>query len=109
MPFRPPLTADELRAIKERNDDPDVRDLLWEVARLRSLARAASHVLSMCSPVGETARMMHGALKAKLDEEACVIEHKAMAEQMTSQAKFERTSDSGLGSGEPLRPAVRRR
>lgn len=109
MPFRPPLTADELRAIKERNTDPDVHSLLWEVARLRSLARAASQVLPMCSPVGDTARMLHTALRGKLNEETCVIEHKVMAEQMTSRAKFERSSDSGLGSGGPLRPSVRRR
>jgi len=86
-----------------------VRALLWEVSRLRSLARSASQVLPMCNPVGATARMLHTALKGKLDEEACVIEHKAMAEQMTSQAKFARTSDSGVGSGEPLRPAARPR
>lgn len=109
MPFRPPLTADELRAIKERNKDPDVRMLLWEVSRLRSLARASSQVLPMCNPVGATARMLHTALKGKLDEETCVIEHRAIAEQVTSQAEFERTSDSGIGSGEPSRPAVRRR
>jgi len=62
----------------------------------------------MFSPVGDTARMMHKALQSKLDEEACAIEHKAMAEQVTSQAKFDRTSDSDLGSGETFHPAVRR-
>jgi hypothetical protein len=109
MPFRPPLTADELRAIKERNHDPDVRTLLWEVSRLRHLARASNQVLPMCNPVGATARMLHNALKAKLDEEACVIEHRAMAEELINPDRFVRDSDSGIGSGEPFRPSVRRR
>lgn len=35
MPFRPPLTYEELEAIQDRHpDDPDVRALLWEIRRL---------------------------------------------------------------------------
>lgn len=109
MPFRPPLTTDELRAIQKRNDDPDVRTLLWEVARLRSLARSASQVLPLCSPVGSTACILHDALKAKLDEEACVIEHKAMADEVLNPDRFVRESDSGPGFAVQSRPSVRPR
>jgi hypothetical protein len=39
MRFKPALTKDDLTAIQERSaDSPDVRALLWEVARLRALA-----------------------------------------------------------------------
>lgn len=37
--FKRALTKDALKAIQDRNpDSPDVRALLWEVARLRALA-----------------------------------------------------------------------
>jgi hypothetical protein len=37
--FKRALTKDDLKAIQDRNaDSPDVRALLWEVARLRALA-----------------------------------------------------------------------
>jgi hypothetical protein len=37
MRFKPALTKDDLKAIQDRNpDSPDVRALLWEVARLRA-------------------------------------------------------------------------
>ena len=39
MRFKPVLTKDDLTAIQERSADaPDVRALLWGVARLRALA-----------------------------------------------------------------------
>jgi hypothetical protein len=39
MRFKPALTRDDLTAIQERSaESPDVRTLLWEVARLRALA-----------------------------------------------------------------------
>jgi len=39
MRFKSALTKDDLTAIQERSaDSPDVRALLWEVARLRALA-----------------------------------------------------------------------
>jgi hypothetical protein len=37
MRFKAALTRDDLTSIQERSDDlPDVRALLWEVARLRA-------------------------------------------------------------------------
>ena len=39
MRFKRALKKDDLKAIQDRNpDSPDVRALLWEVARLRALA-----------------------------------------------------------------------
>lgn len=39
MPFKPPLTFDQLHDIGERNrGNPDVVALLWEIKRMQSLA-----------------------------------------------------------------------
>jgi hypothetical protein len=37
-PRRPPLTRRELRQIGQSNKTPAVRDLLWEIHRLRAIA-----------------------------------------------------------------------
>lgn len=42
----PPLTADELRQIYERNPTPEARRLLWEIDRLDELVFAARRFLS---------------------------------------------------------------
>jgi hypothetical protein len=45
MPFHPPLTLDQLKAIQERNlGNPDVMTLLWEAKRLRAMLATAYEV-----------------------------------------------------------------
>lgn len=43
-PFPRAMTEAELRAAYERNPSPEVRRLLWEIARLHALARRAKEV-----------------------------------------------------------------
>ena len=38
------LTIDDLRAIQDRNPDPDVRLLLWEIKRLHNALRQADEL-----------------------------------------------------------------
>ncbi|QYY30284.1 hypothetical protein K2O51_23220 [Cupriavidus pinatubonensis] len=42
-PRHPPLTRDELRDVWTRNRSADVRDLLWEIARLRNVVLHSHH------------------------------------------------------------------
>ncbi|CAG2129028.1 hypothetical protein LMG26411_00105 [Cupriavidus numazuensis] len=42
-PSHPPLARDEFRDIWTRNRSPDVRDLLWEIARLRNVVLHSHH------------------------------------------------------------------
>ncbi|BCL93365.1 hypothetical protein ACNRBV_04005 [Ralstonia pseudosolanacearum] len=44
---RKKLSAEDLRAIWQRNPTPDVRDLLWEIYRLQDIARQANGVVTL--------------------------------------------------------------
>lgn len=73
MPLRPPLTFDELRAIRERSDSPDVRALLWEIRRLQVIVlRADQLARSMPNVPGTAEGMIANALRAELVGEPCV-------------------------------------
>lgn len=75
MPFRPPLTADELRAIKERNADPDVLTLLWEIKRLQGQLVQVYNELGVRSEFDALfARVMTGLVRAQLGREPAVAE-----------------------------------
>ncbi|MGB3819318.1 hypothetical protein [Achromobacter pulmonis] len=75
MPFRNPLSAEQLRAIRERQPwNPDVIALLWEVKRLRSvllrLHQVSGDLKRPASLMGE----IYDDLMAGLADEPCVIE-----------------------------------
>lgn len=75
MPFKPPLTFEELRAVRERQpQNADVILLLWEVKRLRSeLLRWHQVSNDLKRPLG----LMGGIfdeLLARLAAEPCVVE-----------------------------------
>ncbi|MCF7767308.1 hypothetical protein [Achromobacter pulmonis] len=82
MPFRPPLTAEQLRAIYERQPwNPDVIALLWEVKRLRTWPlRFHQMVDELKRPVGITGVVYDQAVE-DLPQEPCVQEQ----EQMTAE------------------------
>lgn len=72
------MTEAELRAACERNPSPEVRRLLWEIARLHALARRAKEVayslpLDLLDDLGVAGvRMSLMALRRELEREACV-------------------------------------
>jgi len=75
MPFKPPLSHADLRAIRERQPwNTDVIALLWEVKRLRSsLLRAYQLSDDFKRPAGTTADLYDEFMEA-LRAEPCVIE-----------------------------------
>lgn len=69
-----PLSAAELRAFYRRNHSPEVRALLWEIARLQTIVRRADQLLS-CFPASAGAStataldIVIGALRRELKGE----------------------------------------
>ncbi len=75
MPFKDPLSAEQLRAIRERQPwNPDVITLLWEIKRLRSvllrLHQVSGDLKRPASLMGE----IYDDLLEGLAAEPCVIE-----------------------------------
>jgi hypothetical protein len=83
MPFKPPLTHTDLRAIRERQSwNADVIALLWEVKRLRSvLLRAYQLSDDFKRPAGITGDLYDDFIKG-LREEPCVIERDKDVQEM---------------------------
>jgi hypothetical protein len=73
MRFKPALTKGDLTAIQERSaDSPDVRALLWEVARLRALALRTHDYFRQGS--SSTALILADSLRTMLDDEPVIQE-----------------------------------
>jgi hypothetical protein len=73
MRFKPALTKEDLKAVQDRNlDSPDVRALLWEVARLRALALRTHDYFRQGSST--TAIVMADSLRAMLEDEPVIQE-----------------------------------
>jgi len=71
--FKAPLTRDDLAAIQERSSaSPDVRALLWEVARLRALALRTHDYFRQGTST--TALVMGESLRGILEEEPVIKE-----------------------------------
>jgi hypothetical protein len=71
--FKRALTKSDLTAIQERNaDSPDVRALLWEVARLRALALRTHDYFRQGS--SSTALILADSLRKILADEPAVQE-----------------------------------
>lgn len=74
--FPAPLTAAELRAIYGRNRTPEVRALLWEIARLRTRLRRADQLRSCIVREDPIARQLLPhvleALRRELEGEPCL-------------------------------------
>lgn len=76
MRFRPPLSKDELHAIKERNAGAaDVTALLWEVARLRGTVLYADQLQRTLGTMSGAQGMVLQALRSKLVDEPCIKEY----------------------------------
>jgi hypothetical protein len=74
MAFKQPLTRADLQAIIERNSSPDVKDLLWEVTRLRSIVLRADQLKASLGNPGGGVGLILGALRTELEGEPCVVE-----------------------------------
>lgn len=71
MRFKRPLTKYDLKAIQARNpDSPDVRALLWEVARLRALALRTHDYFRQGS--SSTSLILAESLREMLEDEPVV-------------------------------------
>ena len=75
MPFKPPLTREELQAIQERNhQSPDVLALLWEVKRLRAIALRTDQLLKDMPNIAGTSGLVADLLRRELADEPVVQE-----------------------------------
>jgi hypothetical protein len=71
--FKRALTKDDLKAIQDRNpDSPDMRALLWEVARLRALALRTHDYFRQGS--SSTALILADTLRTMIEDEPVVKE-----------------------------------
>lgn len=88
MPFRDPLTAEELRAIRERQPwNPDVIDLLWEIKRMRSMLLRLNQVSGdLKRPTGLMASI-YDDLMAALAVEPCVTEFRQTTVELLEEPR----------------------
>lgn len=88
MPFKAPLTTDQLRAIRERQPwNPDLIALLWEIKRMRSmllrLHQVSGDLKRPASLVGE----IYDDLMAALAVEPCVVERDQMTAELLEEPR----------------------
>lgn len=75
MPFKPPLTRQQLQDIQERNpNSADVRALLWEVKRLRAIALRTDQLLKDMPTVAGTSGLVADMLRRELADEPVILE-----------------------------------
>ena len=75
MGFKEPLPTEQLREIQERNlDSADVRALLWEIKRLRSVLLYADQLQRMLTTLAGSQEAILDMLREKLRDEPCVKE-----------------------------------
>ena len=75
MGFKEPLPTAQLREIQERNlDSADVRALLWEIKRLRSVLLYADQLQRMLTTLAGPQGAILDTLREKLRDEPCVKE-----------------------------------
>ncbi len=76
--FLPKLSAPELRAIYTRNPCPEVRELLWEVHRLRQLVLRAWQLQDTLATAQPPAtQLILDILRRDLAGEPCIAEQQA--------------------------------
>ncbi len=87
MPFKEPLTADQLRAIRERQPwNPDVMALLWEVKRLRAaLLRLHQVSFELKRPTGLMGGIYDDLIQ-QLATEPCVKEKDQLVQELLEPA-----------------------
>jgi hypothetical protein len=79
--FKPKLTRQQLRIIQDRNpDSPEIRALLWEIARLRALIVRADQLQRSVGTLAGGPAIVLEALREELEEEPCLAEFPRLPE-----------------------------
>lgn len=88
MPFKAPLTTEQLRAIRERQPwNPDVIALLWEIKRLRSMLLRLHQVSGDLKRPASLMGEIYDDLLAGLAIEPCVIERDQMTAELLEEPR----------------------
>lgn len=88
MPFKAPLTTEQLRAIRERQPwNPDVIALLWEIKRLRSMLLRLHQVSDDLKRPASLMGEIYDDLLAGLAVEPCVIERDQMTAELLEEPR----------------------
>lgn len=83
---RPPLPTETLREINlRRKDDPEVVALLWEIHRLRHIAKMANALARSAPRFDDTYRMLADQMVRLTENEPVVIEHQATIAELTEK------------------------
>lgn len=90
MPFKKPLTTDELRELWLRNQTADMRTVLWEVKRLRSLVIRANQMQQVVVPTSQAGGWILESFREALDGEPCIEERLPMPEAPPSDREIKR-------------------
>jgi hypothetical protein len=99
----PPLHVEELRGIWQTDRSPNVRRLLWEIARLRDVVLRSQRGLEMfneCFPPGKYRNVTQRIIDTLLDE---------LADEPVVQEDRWPRKYSGSKSFAPPRPQVRKK
>lgn len=88
MPFKDPLTTEQLRAIRERQPwNPDVIALLWEIKRLRIWPLRFNQMVSeLKRPIGITGVVYDEAVE-ELPKEPCVQDQMQMTAELLEEPR----------------------
>ncbi|KAA5921378.1 hypothetical protein F1536_23350 [Achromobacter xylosoxidans] len=88
MPFKAPLTTEQLRAIRERQPwNPDVIALLWEIKRLRIWPLRFNQMVSeLKRPIGITGVVYDEAVE-ELPKEPCVQDQMQMTAELLEEPR----------------------
>lgn len=88
MPFKDPLTTEQLRAIRERQPwNPDVIALLWEIKRLRIWPLRFHQMASeLKRPTGITGVVYDQAVE-ELPKEPCVQDQMQMTAELLEEPR----------------------
>jgi hypothetical protein len=78
--MRPPLTKADLIAIRDRNKEPDVRALLWEIRRLRALVLRTSDMARLMDSTGGPAGILLESMRMTLKDEPIVLEQTKLSD-----------------------------
>lgn len=88
----PPIPTETLRDIlARRKDDPEVLALLWEIQRLRNIAKMANAMARSAPRYDDTYRMVADQMLRLTENEPIVIEHLAMIAELTEKPPKKRS------------------